>query len=62
LLQGAAAFVAGAATPLLWAANPLKIGYVSPQSGSLAPFGEADKWVIAQMRKALAGGRWPDGR
>ncbi|KQW00178.1 ABC transporter substrate-binding protein [Rhizobacter sp. Root1221] len=62
LLQGAAAFVAGAATPLLWAANPLKIGYVSPQSGPLASFGEADKWVIVQMRKALAGGLMVGGQ
>lgn len=32
-----------------WAAEVVKIGYVSPQTGPLAPFGEADKWVIEQM-------------
>ncbi len=27
----------------------LKIGYVTPQTGPLAPFGEADKFVVDQM-------------
>ncbi|HJW11752.1 MAG TPA: ABC transporter substrate-binding protein [Albitalea sp.] len=54
-VQGVGA-LAGGGTPLLWAADSLKIGYVSPQTGLLAAFGEADKWVIAQMRSALAGG------
>lgn len=38
------------------AADTLKIGYVSPQTGPLAPFGEADKWVIDQMRAAFKEG------
>ncbi len=52
-----ASLAAGAATPL-WAAPPaaIKIGFVSPQTGPLAPFGEADKWVIEQMRGVLAQG------
>ena len=33
------------------APRPLKIGYVSPETGGLAPFGEADKFVVDQMRK-----------
>jgi len=56
LIQGTAAFAAGSATPLLWAADSIKIGYVSPQTGPLAPFGEADKWVIDQMKTAFKGG------
>jgi branched-chain amino acid transport system substrate-binding protein len=32
------------------------IGYVSPQTGPLAPFGEADAFVLASVRKHLAGG------
>lgn len=51
--------VAAAATsalPLAWAADTVKIGYVSPQTGPLAPFGEADKWVIEQMNAAFKGG------
>ena len=34
----------------------VKIGYVSPQTGPLAPFGEADKWVIDQMKAAFKDG------
>lgn len=34
----------------------LKIGFVSPQTGPLAPFGEADKFVIEQMNKLFAPG------
>ena len=34
-------------SPLVFARpKTIKIGYVSPQTGPLAPFGEADKWVI----------------
>ena len=56
LLQGAAAAAAGVAAPSIWAVDTLKIGYVSPQTGPLAPFGEADKWVIDQMRAAFKDG------
>ena len=31
----------------------IKVGYVSPQTGPLAPFGEADKFVIEQLEPAL---------
>ena len=41
---------------LVWAADTVKIGYVSPQTGPLAPFGEADKWVIEQMKAAFKNG------
>ncbi len=50
----AAALVSGAG--LAFAADTLKIGYVSPQTGPLAPFGEADKWVIEQMKGAFKDG------
>jgi branched-chain amino acid transport system substrate-binding protein len=36
--------------------RPLKIGYVSPETGELAPFGEADAFVIDTMRKKIQGG------
>ncbi len=42
--------------PMAWAADVVKIGYVSPQTGPLAPFGEADKWVIEQMKLAFKDG------
>lgn len=51
----AAAAAAGAA-PRAFAASSIKIGYVSPQTGPLAPFGEADKWVIDQMRALFRDG------
>jgi branched-chain amino acid transport system substrate-binding protein len=34
----------------------IKIGYVSPQTGPLAAFGEADKFVIGEMREVLKAG------
>jgi branched-chain amino acid transport system substrate-binding protein len=38
------------------APRPLKIGYVSPETGALAPFGGADAFVIDQIRKIVKGG------
>lgn len=54
--QTLAAVAAAGATPFVWAADTVKIGYVSPQTGPLAPFGEADKWVIEQMKTAFKDG------
>jgi branched-chain amino acid transport system substrate-binding protein len=34
--------------------RPIRIGFVSPQTGALAPFGEADRFIIDQMNKLLA--------
>jgi len=34
----------------------ITLGYVSPQTGPLAAFGEADKFVIAEMREVLKAG------
>ncbi len=44
-----------------WARRPrptgrIKIGYVSPQTGPLAPFGEADKFVLGGINAALKNG------
>ncbi len=38
------------------ASRPLRIGYVSPETGALAPFGEADAFVVDQIRKKFQGG------
>jgi len=38
------------------APKPIKIGYVSPETGSLAPFGESDAYVVDEMRKLFQGG------
>lgn len=46
-----------------YAANPtIKIGLVSPQTGPLAGFGEADEYVLAGIRAALAGGVENNGK
>jgi branched-chain amino acid transport system substrate-binding protein len=37
-------------------AREIVIGYVSPQTGPLAGFGETDSFVLASVRKQLAGG------
>jgi branched-chain amino acid transport system substrate-binding protein len=37
-------------------AKPIKLGYVSPQTGPLAAFAEADNFVLSQFREAMKGG------
>jgi branched-chain amino acid transport system substrate-binding protein len=61
-VQGTAALAAVSSVPRAFAADVLKIGYVSPQTGPLAPFGEADKWVIDQMKAAFKDGLVVGGR
>src|SRR5262245_34311838 len=50
-LSGMLALPARAQSP-----RRLKIGYVSPQTGPLAPFGEADKFVIGGVQSLLKDG------
>src|SRR5208283_721296 len=38
------------------APGPLKIGYVSPETGPLAPFGESDAFVVDGIKKLVQGG------
>jgi branched-chain amino acid transport system substrate-binding protein len=38
------------------AGRTVKIGMVSPATGPIAAFGEADQWVLGEIRKALASG------
>lgn len=64
VIKAATAIAAGAgvASMLGWsnlafAAGPtIKIGFVTPRTGPLAPFAEADTFVIEQMRKLFAAG------
>jgi branched-chain amino acid transport system substrate-binding protein len=53
-LAGAAAL--GFPSLVLAQGRTIKIGFVSPQTGPLAPFGEADKFTIEQMNKLFGGG------
>jgi hypothetical protein len=39
--------------PVVRAATSIKFGYVSPQTGPLAAFAEADKFVISNFLKIL---------
>src|SRR5262249_59954959 len=53
---GAALTLAGAGRERAYAqrgTRPLKVGYVSPQTGPLAGFGETDNFVVAGVRKAV---------
>lgn len=61
-VQTSATLAAGAGLPPALAADTISIGFVSPQTGPLAPFGEADKWVIDQMKTAFANGLTVGGR
>src|SRR4029453_864085 len=38
------------------AGRAVKIGMVSPATGPIAAFGEADQWVLGEVRKVLASG------
>ena len=42
--------------PARAAGRTVKIGMVSPQTGPIAAFGEADNWVVGEVRKVLAPG------
>lgn len=42
--------------PALAAARTIKIGYVSPKSGALAAFAEADDFVLGGVRRAIGDG------
>jgi branched-chain amino acid transport system substrate-binding protein len=53
---GAAALAKSFPKPALAAERVVKIGYVSPQTGPLAPFAEADNFVIDGVRDALKAG------
>ncbi len=66
LLAGAAV---GLAAPAIlyrtraYAANPvIKVGHVSPKTGPLAGFGEADEYVIAQIQKLFDAGLQNNGK
>jgi branched-chain amino acid transport system substrate-binding protein len=57
-LAGGAALATGKVyAPAVHAqAKPIKLGYVSPQTGPLAAFAEADNFVLGQFREAVKGG------
>jgi branched-chain amino acid transport system substrate-binding protein len=67
ILKGAAALAATGVAgslgfPALAQSRAIKLGYVSPATGPLAPFGEADKFVIGAIQASLKGGLQIGGR
>lgn len=58
---GATALVGGLATPALASRRPIKIGFVTPQTGPLAIFAEPDDFVLNQFRTQLADGLMING-
>ena len=56
LKYGSATAFSGLAAPAFAQSRVLKIGFVSPQTGPLAAFGEADGFVLDGIRAALSGG------
>jgi branched-chain amino acid transport system substrate-binding protein len=55
-VQSTAAGAAALSWPALAQTRTVRLGFVSPQTGPLAPFGEADKWVIAGITEAFKSG------
>ncbi len=57
-LIGGAALVAGGLPSLAFgqAARPIKIGFVTPKTGPLAPFAETDNFIVEQMQGLFAQG------
>ncbi|MGD9924751.1 MAG: ABC transporter substrate-binding protein, partial [Pseudorhodoplanes sp.] len=54
---GSAALVSsGVYMPAIAQQKPIKVGFVSPQTGPLAAFAEADNFVLGQVREATKGG------
>ena len=57
VVGGAGALAAPWMVRPAWSASrTIKIGMVSPQTGPIAAFGEADQFVLSGIRKALKGG------
>ena len=55
-IQSTAAAAAAVTSTTLWAADTIKIGFVTPLTGPLALFGEADKWTVEQMKQTFKDG------
>src|SRR5216683_6740912 len=51
-----AALATGVCAPAIAQAKTIKLGYVSPQTGPLAAFAEADNFIIANFKEAAKAG------
>jgi branched-chain amino acid transport system substrate-binding protein len=61
-LSGAAAVAGCGTAPSLGDLQPVRLGYISPQSGPLFAFGDADAFVIGGVKAALRDGLRIGGR
>jgi branched-chain amino acid transport system substrate-binding protein len=61
-IAGAAAGSAVLAAPAIAQQKTIKLGYVSPQTGPLAAFAEADNFTVAAFKAAMKGGLKIGGR
>ncbi|MEX0627816.1 MAG: ABC transporter substrate-binding protein, partial [Cucumibacter sp.] len=52
----AAVTIGSLAAPAIRAQSAIKIGYVSPQSGPLAAFAEADNFIVSTMTQLIGAG------
>ncbi len=57
-----AALAAGFPAPAIAQQRAIKLGYVSPQTGPLAAFAEADNFTLAMLRDVVKGGASIGGR
>jgi branched-chain amino acid transport system substrate-binding protein len=55
-MMGTALAAPGIITRRAWAADPIRIGFVSPTTGPIAAFGASDDYVLAGIRKAIGEG------
>ena len=56
LASGATLALSPVFAPAVWAAKTITLGYVSPQTGPLAAFAEADNFIISNFLKTVKGG------
>jgi len=61
-LSGAAALAGCGTSDALGDRRPVKLGYVSPQSGALSAFSQADAFVVADVGRVLKDGLQVGGR
>src|ERR1700756_3265076 len=54
--SGAALAAGAVCTPAIAQAKTIKLGYVSPQTGPLAAFAEANNFIISNFQNAVKGG------
>ena len=55
-VTGAALVASPIFSPAVWGSKSIKLGYVSPQTGPLAAFADADNFIITNFMRSMKGG------